>query len=556
VWVSDAPFASGGLAYAIPNPPADLDPLYRNLRFSAPAAPGGAIPPFTITVPTSPGNYLLTLKFIDPTVTARGGRSFIATANGVPVVYDLDVVAMAGAGLSPYGVTMPVTISGNSLLLTFTTVFRSAVISAIDLEPAPPQVYMPQAEVPAGAIDGVNAVFTLSQAPAPNTQILFRRRPSDIGLAALYPGSGDYLISGTTITFQPGRLPQSGDTLIAQYWTAGVGGGMQQQGPPGPAGATGPQGPPGIAGIAGLQGPPGPAGPAGADGAPGAQGPIGLQGPAGMIGSSGPAGPAGAQGQAGADGQAGPQGVAGIPGPAGAPGAQGPPGAAGPAGPVPVPGTGLVSAIINGQPGLALDTAYALDRPMDQAGTDRTLNATSKTKPGITYVAFGSPTLTTYTQGQLWSFIPDVTNLAGATLNTDNLGPIPLMKMAAGALVPVTGGECLGPVATPSTPAAGCLLVATGSPTKAFLVFSPIGYLHWVTVAWAPSASPGVMGYNLYRGVASGGPYSLVTPTPIPMTSYVDTSVIAGATYYYVSTAVSASGESAFSNEALATVPA
>jgi hypothetical protein len=76
-----------------------------------------------------------------------------------------------------------------------------------------------------------------------------------------------------------------------------------------------------------------------------------------------------------------------------------------------------------------------------------------------------------------------------------------------------------------------------------------------VHLAWAASPSS-VIGYRVYRGAASGGPYQDYTANPISALSYDDTTVVAGATYYYVVTSVDANGlESTFSNEAIATLP-
>jgi hypothetical protein len=78
---------------------------------------------------------------------------------------------------------------------------------------------------------------------------------------------------------------------------------------------------------------------------------------------------------------------------------------------------------------------------------------------------------------------------------------------------------------------------------------------HTVTLTWNPSTSV-VSGYHIYRGSVSGGPYSLLNSTLDASTSYVDSSVLSGNEYFYVTTAVDASGvESLFSNEASATVP-
>ena len=55
--------------------------------------------------------------------------------------------------------------------------------------------------------------------------------------------------------------------------------------------------------------------------------------------------------------------------------------------------------------------------------------------------------------------------------------------------------------------------------------------------------------YNVYRSVASGGPYTLVAPT-LTNTNYIDTSVTNGIPYFYVVTGLNILGqESANSTE-------
>ena len=78
---------------------------------------------------------------------------------------------------------------------------------------------------------------------------------------------------------------------------------------------------------------------------------------------------------------------------------------------------------------------------------------------------------------------------------------------------------------------------------------------HLVSIAWGPSSSSGVAYYNVYRGTMSGGPYSLLG-TNITATSYSDSTVQSGATYFYVTTAVDTSRvESIHSNEFVAVIP-
>ena len=78
---------------------------------------------------------------------------------------------------------------------------------------------------------------------------------------------------------------------------------------------------------------------------------------------------------------------------------------------------------------------------------------------------------------------------------------------------------------------------------------------HSVALAWNASTST-VVGYNVYRGTQSGGPYAVLNSAPDATTTYSDSSVQAGATYYYVVTAVDATGtESAYSNQTQAIIP-
>jgi hypothetical protein len=67
------------------------------------------------------------------------------------------------------------------------------------------------AEIPSGAINGANVVFTLAHAPSPIDSLnLFRN-----GLRMEH--GVDYAISGNTITFYAGSIPQIGDLLLASY---------------------------------------------------------------------------------------------------------------------------------------------------------------------------------------------------------------------------------------------------------------------------------------------------------------------------------------------------
>jgi cellulose 1,4-beta-cellobiosidase len=70
-----------------------------------------------------------------------------------------------------------------------------------------------------------------------------------------------------------------------------------------------------------------------------------------------------------------------------------------------------------------------------------------------------------------------------------------------------------------------------------------------VALAW--NASSGATSYNVKRATTLGGPYTPITSRT--STSYTDAAVTNGTTYYYVVSAVNASGESGNSSEASAT---
>ena len=89
----------------------------------------------------------------------------------------------------------------------------------------------------------------------------------------------------------------------------------------------------------------------------------------------------------------------------------------------------------------------------------------------------------------------------------------------------------------------------TGTGTAA-----PQAQQHSVALSWSPSSTSSVVGYNVYRGVKTGGPYSQITSMNIDTTFTDDTE--GGQTYFYVTTAVDGAGkESAHSNQTQATIP-
>jgi len=96
--------------------------------------------------------------------------------------------------------------------------------------------------------------------------------------------------------------------------------------------------------------------------------------------------------------------------------------------------------------------------------------------------------------------------------------------------VQITGGDGRGPVIPPAAPIA--LLASPGNGA--------------VPLRWEPSF--GATSYTIKRATAKGGPYSPIA-SGITATSYTDTSVTNGTTYYYVVSATNSAGASGNSPE-------
>jgi hypothetical protein len=123
------------------------------------------------------------------------------------------------------------------------------------------------------------------------------------------------------------------------------------------------------------------------------------------------------------------------------------------------------------------------------------------------------------------------------------------------------GGNCtIAILFSPSaigTRAASLTVTDNGGSSPPLIPLSGTG-THDVVLSWTPSTTGGVIGYYVYRGTVSAGESATpLNSTPISGTTYADVNVTAGATYYYVVTAVAADDitQSGDSNEVSAAVP-
>jgi hypothetical protein len=149
-----------------------------------------------------------------------------------------------------------------------------------------------------------------------------------------------------------------------------------------------------------------------------------------------------------------------------------------------------------------------------------------------------------------------ITSLAITGTNASDFAEI---ADACGSSV-AAGGNCtIGVTLTPSAVGqrtATLSITDNASSSPQAVSLSGTGS-HDVILSWAASPTSGVVGYYVYRGTAPGGESSSpLNSTLINGTSYADENVAAGATYYYVVTAVASDGvQSAASNETECTIP-
>jgi hypothetical protein len=98
---------------------------------------------------------------------------------------------------------------------------------------------------------------------------------------------------------------------------------------------------------------------------------------------------------------------------------------------------------------------------------------------------------------------------------------------------------------------------AKNSPTEQEVTVRVVDAVqHKVQLSWKASTSKHIVGYNVYRGTRSGGPYKKINTVLDPKTRFTDLKVAARHKYYYVATAVnSRKKESAHSKQIRVAIP-
>ena len=138
---------------------------------------------------------------------------------------------------------------------------------------------------------------------------------------------------------------------------------------------------------------------------------------------------------------------------------------------------------------------------------------------------------------------------AGATTVTNASGSYTFSGLAKGTytVTPSNTGYTFSPASNNVT------INAANVPGVNFT--ATVQQAHSVALSWIASTSA-VAGYNVYRSTVSGTQYTKVNSSLVGGLAYTDGTVLGGTLYYFVTTAVDASGnESAHSNEVSANVP-
>jgi hypothetical protein len=116
-------------------------------------------------------------------------------------------------------------------------------------------------------------------------------------------------------------------------------------------------------------------------------------------------------------------------------------------------------------------------------------------------------------------------------------------------------GLYTAPSSAPTGPVTVTAQSAVASASSANATVTVSAATHSVLLSWTASSSA-VVGYNIYRGTVSGGPYTKLNSSAEPATTYTDNTIQAGVHYFYATTAVDMDGvESGYSNEASAVAP-
>ena len=146
-------------------------------------------------------------------VTTTGGTGSVGSQTPIPesnivgLQADLSERPIRGAGYGTNGVAVVDDIG--ALETAVGNVGDCVLVDGTTGPCGAPPVYS-DGETPGGSIDGSNGAFTLANTPLGTSLMVFRN-------GVYLTTGGDYTLSGSTIQFVSGAIPQPGDVLTASY---------------------------------------------------------------------------------------------------------------------------------------------------------------------------------------------------------------------------------------------------------------------------------------------------------------------------------------------------
>jgi len=198
-----------------------------------------------------------------------------------------------------------------------------------------------------------------------------------------------------------------------------------------------------------------------------------------------------------------------------------------------------------------------------QLAIDVAGNGVVKTTPqlGVSPATLGFGNVTVGSSASLQATL--TASNAAVTISSDDSTSSEFAILGLSLPVTIPAGQSL-PVTIQFTPnasgtasgQAGFTSNAANSPTVEQLAGTGVAKGSYnVSLSWdAGGGSP--VGYNVFRGTVSGGPYEQINTALDASTNYTDNTVVSATTYYYVATAVNAEGQqSGYSNIGEAVIP-